>query len=90
MPGGMPLAPQLIKLNKPDLKSSIKIKPFGWKRVNLDPLGEVATSDMKKLDPLWKGKYVIWREIDESKLIDLKIVEELYSDKTKAVVAKVE
>lgn len=45
---------------------------------------------MKKIDPLWKGKYVIWREVKEHKLFDLKQIEELFSDKTKDKIVKVE
>ena len=57
-------------MNKPLLTTDVKLKPFGWKRINLDPQGEVCTADMKKVDPIWKGKIVIWREIKESKLFD--------------------
>ena len=44
MPGmGMPMAPpkplNLIKLNKPELKASVKLKAFVWKRVILDRQG---------------------------------------------------
>ncbi len=57
-------------MKKPLLTTDVKLKPFGWKRINLDPQGEVCTADMKKVDPIWKGKIVIWREIKESKLFD--------------------
>jgi hypothetical protein len=36
MPMAAPPAPNLIKLNKPELKTTKKIKAFVWKRVVLD------------------------------------------------------
>jgi hypothetical protein len=78
MPMGMPMmmAPpvNLIKLNKPELKSKVKLKAFVWKRVILDRQGgshEVAKSDLKGLDPNFKGKVVVWKDIKEDKEITL-------------------
>jgi hypothetical protein len=54
MPGmGMPMAApvlNLIKLNKPELKSAKKLKAFVWKRVILDRQGgsnNVASGDLR-------------------------------------------
>jgi hypothetical protein len=97
MPGmGMPMmaAPvlNLIKLNKPELKPSKKIKAFVWKRVILDRQGgsnNVANNDLRSLDPNWKGKTVVWKDVKEEKFISLEMIEEMFSDKTKKIVAKV-
>ena len=96
MPGmGMPMPPpqlNLIKLNKPELKPLKKLKAFVWKRVVLDRQGgsnEVAKNDLRGLDPTWKGKVVIWKEITEEKLITLEMIEESFGDKTKKPTVKV-
>jgi hypothetical protein len=96
MPGmGMGMAPpiiNLIKLNKPELKSAKKIKAFVWKRVILDRQGgsnDVASNDLRGPDPNWKGKIVVWKDIKEDKNITLELIEELFSDKTKKAPVKV-
>jgi len=64
----------LIKLNKPELKTTKKIKAFVWKKVVLDRQGgsnDVATGDLRGPDPNWKGKVVVWKDIMENKNITL-------------------
>jgi hypothetical protein len=34
---GLPTPVVLIKMRQPELKTNQKLKPFGWKRINLDP-----------------------------------------------------
>jgi len=72
MPGGMGMpppmaraAPKLIKLNKPLLSSKVKLRAFVWKRIVLDKENgsQVAKKDLKALDPNWKGKTVMWKDI---------------------------
>jgi len=87
----MPPKINLIKLNKPEIKSSKKLKAFVWKRIILDRQnnnGQVAKKDLKALDPNWKGKHVVWKDIEEHKKFTLELIEELYADKTKVAVAK--
>ena len=50
---------------------------------------QVAKSDLKALDPAWKGKVVVWKDIKESKDITLEDVEERFADKTKPKAAAV-
>lgn len=88
----MPAAPVLKKLNKPalTLEKDQKMKAFVWKRVIIDIEGgtfEVVKNDLKALDPTWKGKQVIWKDIKESDRIDLKKCLEMYP--AKVVQAKV-
>jgi hypothetical protein len=61
------------------------MKAFVWKRVVLDMEngGQVAKSDLKALDPNWKGKTVIWKSIFENDLFTLEMCQELFADKTK-------
>jgi len=84
----MPRAPAipLIKLNKPALTTEVKLRAFVWKRVVLDRQGgssEVAKNDLKGLDPNWKGKVVVWKDIKENDKITMEMVQELFSDKSK-------
>lgn len=67
------------------------MRPFVWKKVNLDfeKGGYVAKKDLKGPDPNWKDKTVIWKEIKENKDISLKECEELFADKVKVVEKKV-
>lgn len=60
------------------------MKAFVWKRVVIDIEGgtfEVVKNDLKALDPTWKGKQVIWKDIKESDRIDLKKCLEMYPAK---------
>ena len=47
---------------------------FFWNRIILDTDGCVLTDDMSKLDPDWKGKSVIWKDVEESDGITLEII----------------
>ena len=44
---------------------------------------------MKAVDPMWKGKKVLWKDVKENKDITLAIIEELFADKIKAAPAKI-
>ena len=50
---------------------------------------DVATSDLRGADPNFKGKVVVWKDIQENKNITLELIEELFSDKTKKAPVKV-
>ena len=93
MPVAAPVAPpKLINKTKPELKLPVglKLKAFTWKRVILDfeDGGQVASKDLKKPDPNWKGKTVLWKSIKElpvwldgSKDISFETVQKLFPDK---------
>lgn len=67
------------------------MRPFVWKKVNLDFIngGYVIKKDLKGPDPNWKGKTVIWKEIKENKDINLETMEELFADKVRIIETKV-
>lgn len=80
------MAVKKIVPSKPALKTTAKLRPFIWKRVILDREGTfakngVANSTLTGLDNNWKGKEVIWFNIDEFKGITLAMVEELFTAK---------
>lgn len=87
----MPPKPKLINLTKPVLQSTIKMRPFVWKKINLDfeNGGQVAKKDLKGVDPAWKDKKVVWKEVKENKDITLQMCEDLFADKVKVVETKV-
>lgn len=68
------------------------MKAFVWKKINLDYENgaQVAKKDLKGIDPAWKGKVVIWKNVIENNNITMEIVEELFEDKTKVVVPKIQ
>lgn len=88
-----PMIPQvkLVNITKPLLQTKKKIKAFVWKKIILDfeNGAQVAKKDLKGLDPIWKDKVVIWKEIKESKEFSLEMIENLFEDKTKAPVTKI-
>jgi hypothetical protein len=49
----------------------------------------VALGDLRGLDPLWKGKVVVWKDIKEDKCVTFEEIEELFSDNTKKAPVKV-
>ena len=63
----------LINLTKPVLKTDKKLKAFVWKKINIDfeNGGQVAKKDLKAVDPAWKGKKVLWKDVKENKDITL-------------------
>ena len=79
MPGGMPmmappLAIKLIPLNKPELKTTCKLKQMIWKRVVLDRTSGtnfVVTADLKGIDKAWDGKVPVWKDVKELETITL-------------------
>jgi hypothetical protein len=75
VPAPAPKVPvKMVEFNKEALGAPpMKLRPYGWKRIVLDRSKEgnfqVAKDDLKGLDPKWKGKVVIWKDIEEMKTI---------------------
>ena len=88
MPGAMGgfAPPKKIEPSKKALTSSIKLRPFIWKRVIIDREGvfgknQVANSSLNNIDPNWKGISVIWEHINEYDKIEMELVQKLFPQK---------
>ena len=68
------------------------MKAFTWKRIVLCQDGDrlqVAKEDLQGIDPKWKNKNIIWKEIDENRNILFEDIQTLFKDKTKTAKPKV-